>query len=69
MAKVLEAYYYALPCDGGYVELIGEDGTPMRDTDPEELKRLWLEDAKDLTKKSNRKFVLIKETLEAEEVA
>jgi hypothetical protein len=62
----LVSYYYGVPYEGGYIRLYGEDGTPMEDTDPEELKRLWLDDAKETVGKN--KLYLIKETVEVEEV-
>lgn len=60
------SYYYGVPHDGGYIELYGEDGTPMRDSNLDELKRLWLDEAKEAADKN--KLYLIKETLEVEEV-
>jgi hypothetical protein len=61
-------YYYGVPYDGGFIELVGEDGTPMRDIDPKELKRLWLDEAKKAAAENLRNLYFVKETLELEEV-
>lgn len=66
--QTTESYYYGVPEDGGYTELYSEDGTIMRDTNPYELKRLWLKEAKVIATALNRKLFLIKETIEIMEV-